>query len=97
MSDENGAQLDVSNHLEQEELRRGEELEERNGGDVQEASGVEHDDESEDQQVLVRGHRNVEFRRDCPYLDTVNRQVKVSSLIYLRTRQLVYSYVFLFT
>jgi hypothetical protein len=86
LSDENATQ-EVSNHIEQEELRRGEKLEERNGSEVQEANGVEHDDEneSEDQQALVRGHRNVELRRDCPYLDTVNRQVRVSSLICLRT------------
>ena len=31
--------------------------------------------------------RHVEVRRDCPYLDTVNRQVKSSS--YLPTKSLV--------
>lgn len=79
LSDENGAQLEVSNHIEQEELRRGEELKQLDEGEVQEANGVEDDDEGEDQQVLVRGHRHVELRRDCPYLDTVNRQVGVPS------------------
>ncbi|KAF3324744.1 hypothetical protein FCM35_KLT10901 [Carex littledalei] len=74
LSDENGAQLEVSNHIEQEELKRGEE--QLNGGEVKEANGEEHDDErEEDQQVLVRGHRHVAVRKDCPYLDTVNRQV----------------------
>lgn len=83
--DENGAQLEVSNHIEQEELKPGEQHEQLNGGEVQEANGEEHDDErEEDQQVLVRGHRNVEVRKDCPYLDTVNRQVRFSSAIYLR-------------
>ncbi|XP_078173529.1 uncharacterized protein LOC144567301 [Carex rostrata] len=69
LSDENGAQLEVSNHIEQEELKPGEQHEQLNGAEVQEANG------EEDQQVLVRGHRNVEVRKDCPYLDTVNRQV----------------------
>lgn len=43
-------------------------------------------DELEDDAFKGRGKhsRNVEVRRDCPYLDTVNRQVKSSS--YLPTK-----------
>lgn len=32
-------------------------------------------DLSEDRTAAGRRHRQVELRRDCPYLDTVNRQV----------------------
>ncbi|KAJ1692852.1 hypothetical protein LUZ63_009550 [Rhynchospora breviuscula] len=76
LSDENGGTpLQLSEHIEQEETKRGEDLEKSNGGEVNEVNGEENDDEEEDRQVLARGHRHVEVRRDCPYLDTVNRQV----------------------
>ncbi|KAJ4783549.1 Ubiquitin C-terminal hydrolases superfamily protein [Rhynchospora pubera] len=69
LSDENGgAPLELSEHIDQEG-------EKSNGGAVNEENGEEDDDEEEDRQVVARGNRHVEIRRDCPYLDTVNRQV----------------------
>lgn len=59
----------------------------------QDGRGVEKDDdEEEDEDDLANEHdqapggkrsRLVEVRRDCPYLDTVNRQVPISSLFFI--------------
>eukprot|EP00262_Sarcandra_glabra_P015009 TRINITY_DN4541_c0_g1_i1.p1 TRINITY_DN4541_c0_g1~~TRINITY_DN4541_c0_g1_i1.p1 ORF type:complete len:553 (+),score=107.11 TRINITY_DN4541_c0_g1_i1:52-1710(+) len=54
-----------------------EEEERRNGVYVEQGGDDEDEDEDEDEEDSNRGVRQrlVEIRRDCPYLDTVNRQV----------------------
>ncbi|WJX44935.1 hypothetical protein P8452_31857 [Trifolium repens] len=53
----------------------------RNGGSLQNGHKYEEDedsdeeDDSHEQLLAGRNSRHVEVRRDCPYLDTVNRQV----------------------
>jgi U4/U6.U5 tri-snRNP-associated protein 2 len=57
----------------------------RNGGSQQNGHKYEGDDDSDEEedssQQLFGGRssRQVEVRKDCPYLDTVNRQVFYSS------------------
>ncbi|KAF7825865.1 U4/U6.U5 tri-snRNP-associated protein 2-like [Senna tora] len=49
-----------------------------NGGSQRNGNGYDEEDEDEDdeEQLSVgRYNRQIEVRRDCPYLDTVNRQV----------------------
>ncbi|KAJ0045333.1 hypothetical protein Pint_05624 [Pistacia integerrima] len=49
---------------------------EQNGNGVQEDEDDEDEDDHDDQGVgQGKRSRVVELRRDCPYLDTVNRQV----------------------
>lgn len=52
---------------------------ERNGNGAQE-DGDDEDEDDYGDQGIGQGKRNrvVELRRDCPYLDTVNRQVLYS-------------------
>lgn len=60
---------------------------EENGHEYQEGeeNRIDHregEEEDEDDEIgVAQGHRNrmIELRRDCPYLDTVNRQVFYSS------------------
>lgn len=47
----------------------------RYGGVERNDSDDEDDDEEDDDANLVKRSRDVEVRKDCPYLDTVNRQV----------------------
>ncbi|OUZ99612.1 Ubiquitin carboxyl-terminal hydrolases family 2 [Macleaya cordata] len=69
---------------EEEEERRGRnnDRDERKGGRMEENGHREEEEDEEDgysdrDQEMNQGRRNrqVEIRRDCPYLDTVNRQV----------------------
>ncbi|XP_077216554.1 uncharacterized protein LOC143851110 [Tasmannia lanceolata] len=63
---------DDDDEEEDEEQRRRGENGKENGGDT----GDEEDDDLVEQgSNRGRGQRHVEIRRDCPYLDTVNRQV----------------------
>ena len=69
---------------EEEEEEEERQMAEQNGG----GEGVENgnqgqgiQEEQEDQIEQGRRNREVERRRDCPYLDTVNRQVYCSSLM----------------
>uniref|UniRef100_A0A2N9ISJ9 USP domain-containing protein n=1 Tax=Fagus sylvatica TaxID=28930 RepID=A0A2N9ISJ9_FAGSY len=75
------ANYDDDDEEEEEEERR---RVERNGGRAREENGNgrrgredEDEDEEEEEQGFGQGKRSrdVERRRDCPYLDTVNRQV----------------------
>ena len=79
---------------EEEEERQGAEqngggkgVENDNGGqgieEEQEEEEEEEEEEDQNEQGYGQGRRNreVERRRDCPYLDTVNRQVYYSSLM----------------
>ncbi|XP_041028350.1 U4/U6.U5 tri-snRNP-associated protein 2-like [Juglans microcarpa x Juglans regia] len=73
------ANYDDDDEEDENQWRRAEESSDRrveqngNGGDQQE----DEDDEDEHEQGYSQGKRSreVERRRDCPYLDTVNRQV----------------------
>lgn len=64
--EENGEMREASGGAREEDTRR------LNGH-----SGSDDDEEDDEEQVFNQGRRNrmVEVRRDCPYLDTVNRQV----------------------
>lgn len=53
----------------------------RNGGDGGDDNDDEEDDEYDDDANHVKRSRDVEVRKDCPYLDTVNRQVGCLFLI----------------
>jgi len=46
-----------------------------NGHRYGEADGSDEEDDSQEQLFSGRNSRQVEVRKDCPYLDTVNRQV----------------------
>ncbi|KAB2600912.1 U4/U6.U5 tri-snRNP-associated protein 2-like [Pyrus ussuriensis x Pyrus communis] len=47
----------------------------QNGGQVGELEDDDDDDDDLEQGLYQRRGREIEVRRDCPYLDTVNRQV----------------------
>lgn len=50
------------------------------GYDGDEGDGTDDEENDEDENHIMRS-RDVEVRKDCPYLDTVNRQVHCLSLI----------------
>jgi len=72
---------DIDDEEEYVRRERGSVSERRNGGSHLngdrhgEADDSDEEDDSHEQLVGGRNRRQVEVRKDCPYLDTVNRQV----------------------
>lgn len=54
------------------------------GGEVEKELDDDEDDDDEASKVRGKHSRHVEVRRDCPYLDTVNRQVIILLTNFMR-------------
>jgi len=66
---------------EEEEAARGQANGHRAEGEDGEEGEDEDDDEDDVRRAPERRPRQVELRRDCPYLDTVNRQVHLRTTL----------------
>ncbi|XP_048543588.1 U4/U6.U5 tri-snRNP-associated protein 2-like [Triticum urartu] len=74
---EGASLLGLANYTDEEEEERGAPRGHANGRPHEEEEEEEEEDEDEEDERRApeRRPRQVELRRDCPYLDTVNRQV----------------------